>query len=179
MDSLVKRYANALCEALDGEIFELLLKQEERVQECYKDCDFFEIIKNPFIDPFGKLSVLEAVLGLQNTQIHRALSVLAQHDRLILLPKILREMRKLSNLSKNFCNATLFVQESIDAKLLEDLQQALEKKIGCKVCFQEKKWDQEGIKCSVEDLDLEISLSRERLTKDFKEFVLDSITKGV
>lgn len=178
MASLVKRYADAFCEAL-GDAAQSLLQYKEKVQECYKDHNFFEIMKNPFIAASLKLSLLEEILEIKDKQIHQALAILARHERLILLPRILQEMHKLLNLSENLCVVNLFAQKSLDPNSLKNFQRVLEKKIGYQVHLQEKKWDKEGVRCSIEDLDLEISFSRESLLKDFKEFILDSFIKGV
>lgn len=166
-------------EVLENDFCQFLLTKDNEIKQCLSNDTLLQVIQNPFIDSMKKVSILEEVLEIHNDCLSQLLWILADSNQLDLLLRILDNMYQSLILSNGFCRTSLYTPQELDSTLVENLQKILEDKLGYKLLIHQKIWNQEGIKCVIDDLSLEISISKERLLQELTKFILFSFTKGV
>lgn len=179
MASLAKKYAIAFIEGLENEALQILLSKKEVLNQCLNDENFRNTLLAPFVNLQQKVELLVQCLDINHQSIKQAFFVVAKSERLMLLGNILHEIETLLNSDKKECHATLFSHETLDSSLVQIFKEQLEKKMGYQVWIKEALWSKEEIKCCIEELDLEISFSKEKFDRDLKNFILVSFLQGV
>lgn len=175
MSDVLKSYSKAFLDGLKGETIDAFLAQREKLEACFKNQDFLEILKDPFIEPQKKLDFVVSVLGITNQDLKHALSLLAEMDKLVFLREILKNIQKALDLKNKRCHGVLFSPKSIDPSLIELFKQELENKIGYQVQLENKQWNQNGVKCRIDELYLEISFSQKGFIESLRNVILSSI----
>lgn len=179
IQSLSRRYANAFVEALGEQGCLDLLKRKQEIKECFDNQDFQDLIKNPFIGDKEKWNVLEEILSIPEGSVKNAILVLASSKRLELLLEVLEEIECIMMKREQKYYATIFFNRRPSNEEMSIFKEKLAQKIGYEIELKEEIWDQEGIKCYVEGLDLEISFSSQSFIKNLESFILDTFKKGV
>lgn len=176
---LIRRYANAFVGALGEQGCLDLLKKKQEIKECFNNQDFQDLIRNPFIRDGEKWSIFEEILSIPEGNVKNAIFVLANSRRLELLLKILEEIECIMMEREQKCYATIFSNRRSSNEEMSVFKEKLTQKIGYEVEFKEEIWNQEGIKCYVEGLDLEVSFSSQSFVENLESFILDTFKKGV
>lgn len=175
MSLVLNSYSTAFMSALGNEAILEFLDQGEILELCFKDQNFLEVLKNPFIKPEKKLDFVLSFLEIKHQELKNALSLLAQAQRLVLLYEIFKAVQKSLDMNNKQCYGILFSPGEIDPSLVALFKQELEKKIGYELQLDERQWEQNGVKCYIDDLNLEISFSQEGFIEDLGEVILSSI----
>lgn len=175
MSDILNSYSKAFLDALKDEAIHEFLSKEEILKSCFKDQDFLEVLKNPFFESQKKLNFVLDVLSITNQDLKHALLVLAEAEKLVFLFEILKNIQKALDRKNKRCAGVLFSFEKIDPSLVALFKQELEKKIGYEINLEEKQWKQEGVKCCIDELHLEISFSQKGFVENLKNVILSSI----
>lgn len=170
---IAKKYTQALIdsgsdlhkalEILKG--FSIMLKEKKNA----------DILASPFITKAQKEQLLLTSIGKVDTKLENFFRLLAEADRILLIPYISNELEKRLLAQKREYAATLVTKEELDSKTLEKIQSALAKKLGVNLSIKQNLSGIEGIKLSVEDLGIEISFSKERFSNDLKHHILKAL----
>ena len=105
-------------------------------------------------------------MGQVDAKLQNFFRLLAEADRILLIPYISNELEKRLLARKKEYAAILTTKEDLDSATLEKIQSALANKLGVKLSIKQKLSGAEGIKLSVEDLGIEVSFSKERFSRD-------------
>ena len=170
---IAKKYTQALMDSvndLDEALhilkgFSLALKEKKNA----------DLIASPFLSKTQKEQfLLESVskIGKVDAKFENFFRLLAEADRILLIPYISSELEKRLLARKKEYAATLTSKEELDNATLEKIQTALAKKLGVKLSIKQELSGAEGIKLSVEDLGIEVSFSKERFSSDLKHHIL-------
>lgn len=178
-NALSLRYAKAFIEALGESKCKVLLEKYEEIKALYAQEDFIALLHNPFIDPQKKSQIILEVLQIDDAKVCSGIEVLSNSGRLEILPAILSEITDIFAAKQQIHQVVLYSQTKTSAELMEKISNTLSSKIGGKVEIIEKLWEKDGIKCVIEDLDLEISFSQDAFVGHLKEYILDTFRKGV
>ena len=173
---IAKRYVTAL---LDGEnaenmavyssVFNVLASEFENVK-------FVDFISSPSILSSVKEEILLAgveKLGLE--KINNFLKLLAEKNRLELIPVIADQLLKEIAVVNNAFAGKIFSDIEIDSKTVELLSSGLSKKIDSNISLEFVKTDFDGIKVEVEDLGIELNFSKERINSSLIDHILKAI----
>ena len=173
---VAKKYTQALMDSV-SDLDEVLhiLKGFSNVLREKKNAD---IIASPFLSKSHKEQfLLESVskVGKVDTKLENFFRLLAEADRILLIPYIASELEKCLLARRKEYAATLVTKEELDSATLDKIQSALAKKLGVKLSIMQELSGAEGIKLSVEDLGIEVSFSKERFSSDLKYHILKAL----
>lgn len=168
-----KKYTQALMDSV-SDLDEALsiLKGFSAVLKNKKNAD---IIASPFLSKAQKEQFLLESIGKVDIKLQNFFRLLAQSDRILLIPYISDELEKRLLARKKEYAAILTAKEDLDTKTLEKIQDSLAKKLGVKLSIKQKLSEVDGIKLSVEDLGIEVSFSKERFSNDLKHHILKAL----
>lgn len=175
MSRVLDSYSKALIDGLKSDAIDEFLSQKEILEVCFNHQDFLDILKNPFIESQRKLDFVLDLLNITNQDLKHALLTLTKAEKLVFLNQILKNIQTSLDRDNKHCNGILFSSEKIDSSLVALFKKELENKIGYEVCLEEQRWNQEGIKCYIDELYLEISFSQEGFIENLKNVILSSI----
>lgn len=178
---IAKKYTQALIES--GCDLETSLQVLRGVSTILKDKKSADIINSPFLSKAQKEAFLFNLLGdtgadkakSGNEKIENFFRLIAQADRILLIPLIANELEKRLLAQKKEYAATLVSKEELDTKTLEKIQTALAKKLGVKLSISQELSGVDGIKLSVEDLGIEVAFSKERFGNELKNHILKAL----
>jgi len=173
---VAKRYVAAL---LDGEssenmavysaVFNVLASEFENEK-------FVDLISSPSIAASAKEEILlAAVANVGSEKINNFLKLLAEKNRLELIPVIADQLLKEIAVTNNAYAGKIFSDSDIDEKTVESLSAGLSKKVDANISLEFVKTDFDGIKVEVEDLGVELNFSKERINSSLIDHILKAI----
>ena len=173
---VAKRYVSAL---LDGEtsenmavysaVFNVLASQFENEK-------FVDFISSPSIASSAKEEILLAgVAKVGNAKINNFLKLLAEKNRLELIPVIADQLLKEISAVNNAYTGKIFSDIEMDSNTVKALSTGLSKKVDANISLEFVKTNFDGIKVEVEDLGIELNFSKERI----KSSLIDHILKAI
>jgi len=177
MDNLVvKRYAKALL-SIEGISLDELMSQLKAVSSVIEsNPEVAEFLEAPIVKKETKLEILlNALDGKVDTTLINLLKIMAQKDRLALLPELTLELEKEIQAQEKKYKGIVESNEKIDATLIKKLEKKLSEYSGAEVTLEFKNSDIDGIKVEVSDLGLELNFSK----RSVKEALLENIIKAL
>lgn len=178
-NTLSSRYAKAFLHAIGEEKCQILLQKMEEIEALFAQKEFCEFLNNPFVSSSKKSKMILEVLKLEDKQICNGIEVVAKAGRLGMLLGIVREISDTFATKRQTHQAVFYSKNQTSKNLLDQIGNALSTKLGANVEVIEKKWDKDGVRCVIEDLNLEISFSQGAFVSHLKEYILDTFRKGV
>ncbi|BAM11949.1 F0F1 ATP synthase subunit delta [Helicobacter cinaedi PAGU611] len=173
LNIISKKYTQALMDSgcdLDESLS--ILKAFSSVLKSKRVAD---IIASPFLSKTQKEEFLLDSLKNVDTKIQNFFRLIAQTDRILLIPYISNELEKRLLARKKEYAAVLVSKDELDNKTLERIQDSLAKKLGVKLSIKQELSGTDGIKLSVEDLGIEVSFSKDRFSSDLKNHILKAL----
>jgi F-type H+-transporting ATPase subunit delta len=138
--------------------------------------EIYEFLKAPIVKKEEKLKVLlDALNGKVSETVVNLLKIMAQKDRLALLPQLTIELKKEIQAQEKKYNGIVESNETIENELIAKLEKKLSAYSGADVTLFFIKSDIDGIKVSVDDLGLELNFSK----RSVKEALLENILKAL
>lgn len=177
--ALSQRYSSAFIEAFGVSGCQSFLQKQEEIRALFQDHTFLELVNNPFVSYTKKYDVISDILKFEDEKIKRALMLLARAERLEFLPKILDDISTSASLENKAYCAIIYCNAKLSQEMLEKITKILCEKLNLAVEIQERLWDKDGIKCVIEELDLEVSFSKEIFVSGLQKYILDTFRKGV
>ena len=177
MEELIaKRYIKALKGSSDIATLETISEIFSAIALSFKDDKFIQIINNPNVSKDQKSGILlDAVKSANSNAVNNLIKLLAEHNRLNIIPAIAEVMRKdLAANSKTY-QGVVYSDSDIDAKVIQDLGNGLGKKFASNISLTFVKNDFDGIKVDVEDLGIEINFSKSRINSQIIEHIVKAI----
>lgn len=170
---IAKKYTQALMDS--GSDLDEALNVLKGFSLALRDKKIIDIIASPFLSKTQKEQFLLESVGQVDAKLHNFFRLLAEADRILLIPYISNELEKRLLARKKEYAAILTTKEELDSATLEKIQSALANKLGVKLSIKQKLSGAEGIKLSVEDLGIEVSFSKERFSSDLKHHILKAL----
>lgn len=177
MENLIaKRYAQALFGMKDISLSEVIDQLSMIADVINNSAETKEFLSSPLVSKAAKYDVvISAVEPDLDTKVISLLKLMAQRDRLILLPELVKLLKKEVMVESNHYIGTVETSEEITDALIEKLQKKLESFSGSKIELELEKSDIDGIKVEVSDLGLELNFSKESA----KNALLEHIEKAL
>ncbi|RDU71169.1 F0F1 ATP synthase subunit delta [Helicobacter brantae] len=177
--SLAQRYSQAFIQAFDAQGAQEFVAKAEMIDVLFANKDFLDLVCNPFVDYSKKYEVLNGILAFKDEKIQKALLLLAKSGRLSLLPEILSDVLSFKSLESKTYKAIVYCNSKLSAEMIEKISKILCQKLDLAVSVEERLWERDGIKCVIDELDLEVSFSKEMFVSNLQNYILDSFRKGV
>ena len=177
MEELIaKRYIKALKKSSDVESMQNMTLIFSAISESFNDEKFLNIINNPDVSADQKSEILlSAVKSADSKDVENLIKLLAEHNRINIIPAIAEVMRKdVAATSKNY-SGVIYSDSDIDSKVIADLSSGLGKRFDSNISLEFIKNDFNGIKVDVQDLGVEINFSKSRINKQIVEHIIKAI----
>lgn len=177
MEELIaKRYIKAIKKSSDIESMENMALIFSTLAESFNNEKFVQIINNPDVSRDQKSDILlAAVKSADSKDVENLIKLLAEHNRINIIPAIAEVMRKdIAATSKSY-TGIVYSDSDIDAKVIENLSSELGKRFDSNISLKFVKNDFNGIKVDVEDLGVEINFSKSRINSQIIEHIVKAI----
>mgnify|MGYP002711986558 CR=1 FL=1 len=177
MEELIaKRYIKAIKQDSDIEKMKSIASIFSVLAEAFEDKKFNQIINNPDISKKEKSDILlSAVKSAESKEVENLIRLLAEHNRISIIPSIAEVMRKdIAKTSKTY-SGIVYSDSELDAKTIEELGEGLGKRFDSNISLKLVKDNFNGIKVDVEDLGVEISFSKSRINSQIIEHIAKAI----
>jgi len=177
MEELVaKRYINAIRGLTDLETFEKIATLFFGLSNSFNDAKFLDIISNPSVKKSDKATLLlDSVKVAESKMVDNLLLLLVEKNRVNVIPAIAEGMRKIIAADKKLYSGTVYSDSDIDESTLQSISAGLSKRVDANVDLNFVKSDFNGIKVDVEDLGLEVNLSKDRINSELINHILKAI----
>ncbi len=177
MEELIaKRYIKAIKKSSDIKSMQNMTLIFSALAESFNNEKFIQIINNPDVSKDQKSEILlSAVKSAKSKDVENLIKLLAEHNRINIIPAIAEVMRKdIATTSKNY-NGIVDSDSDISAKVIKDLSSGLGKRFDSNISLEFVKDDFNGIRVDVEDLGVEISFSKSRINSQIIEHIIKAI----
>ena len=177
MEELIaKKYIKAIKKSSDLETMQNMTLIFSTIAEAFDNEKFIQIINNPDVSKDQKSEILlSAVKSAGSKDVDNLIKLLAEHNRINIIPAIAEVMRKdVADTTKNY-DGIVYSDSDIDTKVIEDLSSGLGKRFDSNISLAFVKNNFNGIKVDVQDLGVEISFSKSRINSQIIEHIIKAI----
>jgi F-type H+-transporting ATPase subunit delta len=177
MDKLIaKKYAKALMESGDEAAVSTRLELLKAVAEAFKEPAVRDLLTSPLVDKAEKSRlIVEALGGDVDPVVTRLVELMAQKNRLALIPEMVEMIAFERKKASNRFEGIVYSDTSLSEESIKKLEASLERYSGARITLGQQQSDQPGLKVEVEDLGIELSFSREKV----KQALIDHIQKAL
>lgn len=177
MEELIaKRYLKAIKQRATAQELEDMALIFSILAQAFQDKKFNQIMNNPDVSRNQKSEILLAAVqttGYKNVE--NLVRLLAQNNRISIIPALAEVMRKNIAQTKKVYKGVVYSDSAIDTKVMEDLGNGLGGRFDSKISLEFVKEDFKGIKVDVEDLGVEISFSKARINAKMIDHIIKAI----
>jgi len=177
MEALIaQRYVKALTSVMDAASLANTKTLFDALADAYKEKAFTDIINDPEIESKAKEAMLLSVVeGAKSKAINNLIRLLSEKGRLAIVPAIAEVLRQtLAKMNKTY-EGKVYSNAAVEPATLATLSSDLSKKMDATISLAFVASDYDGIKVEVEDLGVEVSLSKSRLNAQLIEHILKAI----
>ncbi len=177
MEELIaKKYIKALKTNSDLESLQTISEIFSVLSESFSDEKFVNVIENPHVNMSDKAEILlAAVKPASSDVLNNFIKLLVEHKRIGIIPAIADELKKYIADSTKTYGGVIYSDSDIDAKVITDLSNGLNKKFDSTISLDFIKNDFNGIKVEVEGLGVEINFSKDRIDSQIIEHIIKAI----
>lgn len=177
MEELIaKRYLKAIKQRSNAESMQNIALIFSVLAEAFNNEKFNQIINNPDVSKNQKSEILlAAVKSAGYKDVENLIKLLAEHNRINIIPAIAEVMRKDIAKTSKIYNGIVYSDSDINSKVIEDLGNGLGSRFDSKISLKFVKDNFNGIKVDVEDLGVEISFSKARINNQMIEHIIKAI----
>ena len=177
MEELVaKRYIKAIESLTDLESFENIANIFESLSNSFSDSKVKNVMESPYVSKKDKASLLlDCVKTANSKEVNNLISLLVEKNRVNVIPAIAIEMKKIIAKTKKAYTGTIYSNNDIDAATMQGISDGLSKRVDAAIELNFVKTDFNGIKVDIEDLGLEINLSKDRINSQLIDYILKAI----
>lgn len=177
MEELIaKRYLKAIKQRSNAESMQNIALIFSVLAEAFNNEKFNQIINNPDVSKNQKSEILlAAVKSAGYKDVENLIKLLAEHNRINIIPAIAEVMRKDIAKTTKIYNGIVYSDSDINSKVIEDLGNGLGSRFDSKISLKFVKDNFNGIKVDVEDLGVEISFSKARINNQMIEHIIKAI----
>ncbi|MFA5454110.1 MAG: F0F1 ATP synthase subunit delta [Sulfurimonas sp.] len=177
MEELIaKRYLKAIKQRSNAESMQNIALIFSVLAEAFNNEKFNQIINNPDVSKNQKSEILlAAVRSAGYKDVENLIKLLAEHNRINIIPAIAEVMRKDIAKTTKIYSGIVYSDSDINSKVIEDLGNGLGSKFDSNISLKFVKDNFNGIKVDVEDLGVEISFSKSRINNQMIEHIIKAI----
>jgi len=173
---IAKRYVKALVSAMDQASLANTKTLFDALAGAFKEKAFADVMNDPDVDAAAKTAMLlAAVESAKSEAINNLIRLLVEKRRISIIPAIAEELRlTLAAVEKAYVGK-VYSNTAVEASTLQALGADLGKKMDATITLTYVESDYDGIKVEVEDLGVEVGLSKSRMNAQLVEHILKAI----
>ena len=169
---IAKRYAKALRELIPEKELPEQLRLLRTLEASFSDPKVEELVRSPLVRGTEKFHLLvEPLKEKIDPRLYRLLEVMSEKGRLDLIPALAEildfEIKRLQNRFEG----TVEADSKLPKEKLAELETALEHYSGAKITLKQTGKKSDGLKVEVDDLGLELNVSKSRLKSELLDFI--------
>ncbi len=177
MSSLIsKRYIKALLSEIGLQRTEALAKKFSAVSQLVTSNKNFKVsLESGFINKHEQKNIFLGLFDENDKRVKNFIELLIENNRINELENIANELHLISAYYHNQFAGVLLTNSEIDSSTMSHIQTGLQNKLGKTIILDLQKSDNAEIKVTINDLNLELSISKERLESDVISHILKAI----
>ncbi|WP_457605662.1 F0F1 ATP synthase subunit delta [Nitratifractor sp.] len=169
---IAKRYAKALMEVASAEELKASLTALRAIQKSLEEKELAEIVASPLVSGEEKFSlVVEPLKGKLPEKLFNLLHLMSEKGRLNLLPTLAEILSFELKREENRYEGIVEADEALSEKELKRIAKVLKHYSGAEVQLKQVSESGDGLYVAVEDLGLELSISKSRIKADLLDFI--------
>ena len=173
---IAQRYVKALASVMDQASLENTKTLFDALADAYNNKKFADVMNDPHVDSAAKETLLLSIVeSAQSSAVNNLIKLLVEKRRIAVIPAMAEELRlSLAAMNKTY-EGRVYSNTAVEASTLAALSSDLGKKMDATIALSFVASDYDGIKVEVEDLGVEVSLSKSRLNAQVIEHILKAI----
>lgn len=178
VEIIAKKYSKAIVQNVGFSELEPFLKNLKKLAEPFHIEKFLDIINSPCISKSDKQDFLLQFLDKKHAsfeKIKNFIGLLAENDRFDIIPSVCELLQSNIDEQNNSYVGVLYLNKEGDSASIDKIKKNLSERLNIDLDIQQRIVDIEGIKLIIEDLDIEVSFSREYFLNELKSHILKAI----
>jgi F-type H+-transporting ATPase subunit delta len=175
MSLLAKRYVKALSEEFDIESIKELRLKFSALAKDFSDVKVRTTLLSNLTSKADKEGILLSIFEGCDVKVQNFIKLLVEKNRVSEIPAIAEELRVLVANANNKFEGKLLSSTSVSIENLKAIADGLSKKLGKNIVLTASKSEINGIKVIVDDLNVDVTLSRSRIEADMINHILKAI----
>lgn len=175
VEIIARKYTKAIIESVTLLELREFLIELRRIEGAFYSEKFLEIIRSPYISRVFKEEFIIELLNTKSDRLINFIKLLVVNHRLTMLPSICSAIQTYVNEQDKKYLGLLFLNKRIESKTLEEIAQNLSRRLGVGLILQQVVINFEGIRLVINDLNLEISFSRDNFLNSLRHHILKAI----
>jgi F-type H+-transporting ATPase subunit delta len=173
---IANRYVKALASVMDQAALENAKVLFDALAVAYKEKAFADLINDPQIESAAKEKLLLSIVeSAKSEAVNNLIKLLVEKRRLSVIPAIAEALRLTLAAANKTYEGKVYSNTPVEAATLKALSSDLGKKMDASITLAFVASDYDGIKVEVEDLGVEVSLSKSRINAQLVEHILKAI----
>lgn len=169
---IAKRYAKALMESSSAKEIKAQLAALQALRETLSEKELSEIVESPLVPGGRKFELLIAPLeGKIDGKLFNLLKVMSEKGRLDLIPDLAEILAFEVKRESNRFEGVVEADDALDKEEIKRLEKILDRYSGAEIKLKQINDSGDGLHVAVEDLGLELSISKSRIKSDLLDFI--------
>lgn len=170
-----KKYVNALMKVCSENEISSIYNSIDEISKAFSYAKFNNIILSPDVSKSEKEKFVLSLQDSTGAKLLNLIKLLAENDRLYLIPSISKELKYQISLKKNSYEGEVVSNFEIGDEQIAKLEGNLSKKFNANIKLDGVVNSYPGVKIQLDDLGIEVSFSLDRLKSQMVEHILKSI----
>lgn len=178
VEIIAKKYSKAIVENIGFAELESFLKNFKKLAEPFYVKKFLDIVNSPCVSKDDKQDFLLQFADKKYAnfeKIKNFIRLLAENNRLDAIPSICELLQANIDEQNNSYVGVLYLSKEGDSTSIDKIKKNLSERLNIDLDIQQRIVDIEGIKLVIEDLDIEVSFSKEYFLSELKSHILKAI----
>ncbi|RLA75432.1 MAG: hypothetical protein DRG11_01595 [Epsilonproteobacteria bacterium] len=172
MSELISRiYVKAI---LNDKEIDTIKKELEILSKAYENKKLLDILSTN-ISQQEKTKLILSFIKKPNKKTTNLIKLLSSNNRLNVLPSISNELKKQINEKNSISSGEIYSDEALPKKDIEDIEDILSKKFNIKLNLEQANTKFDGLKVTIDSMNIEVGLSKKVFKNRLKAYVLQSI----
>lgn len=173
---IAKRYVQPLIEMCDQASLENLSDILKTVATAFDNPKFIHMMTSNEMNETAKMQLILDMVAPANSQlVNNLVKLLGENRRLTLIPVIANELTREIARSKREFKGRVYSNNVVDNGTIETIARDLGKKTNSSIALEFVQSDFDGIRVEVDELNIEINFSKNRLNAQIVEHILKAI----
>ena len=169
---IAKRYAKALMESSSAKELKAQLTALNALRKALQKEEYAEVVASPLVPAGKKFELLiQPLEGKIDAKLYNLLRLMSEKGRLDLIPDLAEILAFELKRKSNRFDGVVEADDALAKEELARLETVLEKYSGAKIQLKQTGKSGDGLHVAVEDLGLELSVSKSRIKSDLLDFI--------